>query len=201
MRQARADTRYFIVNGTCRSSAHLLWIDNEHADDHSVSLPKIGARLLDLEKDGAMVDELSEDGRGPRALLGPVLDRLATRPPRGARPIRPPFGSRHTNFAAEDKVATRARPASAGGKRRSAGPSASYPAGNRQSVQAIAGSPRCGRRSVGASADYPWGNGDSLGRDVSNPVREPRGRYRFAGRRTSSRSPLQLTRARQPPEG
>lgn len=48
---------------------HLLWIDNEHADDHSLSLPKIQARLLDPTADKGIVDKLTEDARGPLALF------------------------------------------------------------------------------------------------------------------------------------
>ena len=48
---------------------HLLWIDNEHAQDHSLTMPKIAARLLDAEKDRAIIAKLSEDRRGPLALF------------------------------------------------------------------------------------------------------------------------------------
>lgn len=48
---------------------HLLWIENEHAEDRSVTVPKIEARLLDPEKDKAVIAKLSEDERGPVALF------------------------------------------------------------------------------------------------------------------------------------
>lgn len=48
---------------------HLVWIENEHADDKTKTLPKIEARLVDPEKDRAIVDKLSEDKLGPVALF------------------------------------------------------------------------------------------------------------------------------------
>ncbi len=48
---------------------HLLWIDNEHAEDRTVAMPKIEARLLDPSKDKAIVEALSKDRRGPLALF------------------------------------------------------------------------------------------------------------------------------------
>jgi poly-gamma-glutamate synthesis protein (capsule biosynthesis protein) len=48
---------------------HLLWIDNEHAEDRTAVLPKIEARLLDPVSDRAIVDRLSRDARGPLALF------------------------------------------------------------------------------------------------------------------------------------
>lgn len=48
---------------------HLVWIDNEHADDRSITMPKIQARLLDSTADKAVIDRLSEDRRGPVALF------------------------------------------------------------------------------------------------------------------------------------
>ncbi|CAN5713835.1 hypothetical protein BH11MYX4_BH11MYX4_26570 [soil metagenome] len=48
---------------------HLLWIDNEHAQDKAIAMPKVAARLLDTEKDRAIIDKLSEDKRGPVALF------------------------------------------------------------------------------------------------------------------------------------
>jgi poly-gamma-glutamate synthesis protein (capsule biosynthesis protein) len=48
---------------------HLVWIDNEHAEDRTVEIPKIAARLLDPERDHVIVDKLSEDRRGPLALF------------------------------------------------------------------------------------------------------------------------------------
>jgi poly-gamma-glutamate synthesis protein (capsule biosynthesis protein) len=48
---------------------HLLWIENEHAEDRSVATPKIEARLLEPARDRAIIDKLSEDAVGPRALF------------------------------------------------------------------------------------------------------------------------------------
>jgi hypothetical protein len=48
---------------------HLVWIDNEHAEDRSVATPKIEARLLEPSKDKAIVEALSKDKRGPLALF------------------------------------------------------------------------------------------------------------------------------------
>ncbi|MBS2016588.1 MAG: CapA family protein [Deltaproteobacteria bacterium] len=48
---------------------HLLWITNEHAEDRSIAVPKIEARLLDPEKDKAVIAKLQEDERGPVALF------------------------------------------------------------------------------------------------------------------------------------
>ena len=48
---------------------NLTWVDNEHADDKTVAVPKITARLLDPEKDKAIVDRLSEDSVGPAELF------------------------------------------------------------------------------------------------------------------------------------
>jgi hypothetical protein len=73
---------------------HLLWIDNEHAADHTVATPKIEARLLDPTGDKAIIDKLSEDVRGPRALFsdpcwvernGGSRDGSAAATPRDAR--------------------------------------------------------------------------------------------------------------------
>jgi spermidine/putrescine transport system substrate-binding protein len=40
---------------------HLLWIDNEHANDRALALPKIEARLLDPSGDKAIVDKALAD--------------------------------------------------------------------------------------------------------------------------------------------
>ena len=48
---------------------HLVWIDNEHAEDRAVAMPKIEARLLEPSKDRAIVEALSKDRRGPLALF------------------------------------------------------------------------------------------------------------------------------------
>ena len=48
---------------------HLVWIDNEHAEDRAVAMPKIAARLLEPSKDKAIVEALSKDRRGPLALF------------------------------------------------------------------------------------------------------------------------------------
>lgn len=71
---------------------HLVWIDNEHAQDRSVAMPKIAARLLDPDKDRAIIAKLEEDTRGPRALFSDPcwMDRGAASPrcttPAGAQP-------------------------------------------------------------------------------------------------------------------
>ena len=51
---------------------HLVWIDNEHAEDRNVATPKIEARLLEpahAPGDGAIIEALSKDSRGPLALF------------------------------------------------------------------------------------------------------------------------------------
>lgn len=47
---------------------HLLWTENEHAEDKA-PVPKIATRLLDPDKDAAIVSRLSDDRRGPLALF------------------------------------------------------------------------------------------------------------------------------------
>ncbi len=68
---------------------HLVWVDNEHADDHNVLTPKIEARLLDPAADGPIVDALSKDVRGPLALFNDPCwlerDARAATLPRDAR--------------------------------------------------------------------------------------------------------------------
>jgi poly-gamma-glutamate synthesis protein (capsule biosynthesis protein) len=82
---------------------HLLWIDNEHAQDHSIQMPKIAARLLDAEKDRVIIAKLSEDRRGPLALFSEPcwIENSASGAPRcttlagtqtgSAGPSHPPF--------------------------------------------------------------------------------------------------------------
>lgn len=48
---------------------HLLWTDNEHADDKKVESPKIATRLLDPDKDAAVIARLRDDERGPVAVF------------------------------------------------------------------------------------------------------------------------------------
>jgi len=48
---------------------HLTWVDNEHAEDKTVAVPKITARLLDPDKDRAIVAQLTEDKVGPDELF------------------------------------------------------------------------------------------------------------------------------------
>ena len=48
---------------------HLVWIENEHAVDRAVAMPKIEARLLTLPGDRAIVEALSKDRKGPLALF------------------------------------------------------------------------------------------------------------------------------------
>lgn len=63
--------------------SHLVWIDNEHAEDHTIAVPHIAARLLDPEKDRALVSRLSDDTRGPVALFDePCWSERAMDPPR-----------------------------------------------------------------------------------------------------------------------
>jgi hypothetical protein len=63
---------------------HLVWIDNEHAEDRNVATPKIEARLLEPAHDGAIIDALSMDRRGPLALFTDPcwLERNASGPAR-----------------------------------------------------------------------------------------------------------------------
>ncbi len=81
---------------------HLLWIDNEHAQDRSIAMPKIAARLLDAESDRVIIAKLSEDRRGPLALFSDPcwIERAGSSPrcttPAGAQPrsaamSHPPF--------------------------------------------------------------------------------------------------------------
>lgn len=75
---------------------HLTWTENEHANDRTVSVPKIETRLLDPERDAEIVARLSEDERGPVDLFDdpcwaerPVLTvDEATRDPRCVTAIR-----------------------------------------------------------------------------------------------------------------
>jgi poly-gamma-glutamate synthesis protein (capsule biosynthesis protein) len=48
---------------------HLVWVDNEHARDKSNPHAPIAARLLDPEKDHAVIEKLSRDALGPRAIF------------------------------------------------------------------------------------------------------------------------------------
>jgi poly-gamma-glutamate synthesis protein (capsule biosynthesis protein) len=48
---------------------HLVWIDHEHAEDRTVTTPKIEARLLEPTRDAAILEALSKDVRGPRPLF------------------------------------------------------------------------------------------------------------------------------------
>lgn len=48
---------------------HLVWIDNPHADDRTIAVPKITTRLLDPVEDKAIVGRLSDDPVGPVALF------------------------------------------------------------------------------------------------------------------------------------
>lgn len=48
---------------------HLIWNDNEHADDHTNKSPKITARLVDPKADAEILEELSHDEDGPVALF------------------------------------------------------------------------------------------------------------------------------------
>lgn len=62
----------FRFDGTTPSlewGEHLVWIENEHADNRAASIPKIEARILDPSADQNILDALSEDRRGPVALF------------------------------------------------------------------------------------------------------------------------------------
>jgi poly-gamma-glutamate synthesis protein (capsule biosynthesis protein) len=48
---------------------HLVWVDNEHAHDKSNPRAPITARLLEPEKDRAIIDKLSRDALGPRTIF------------------------------------------------------------------------------------------------------------------------------------
>ncbi len=48
---------------------HLLWTDNEHAEDKKAESPKIATRLLDPDKDAAVIARLRDDARGPVAVF------------------------------------------------------------------------------------------------------------------------------------
>jgi poly-gamma-glutamate capsule biosynthesis protein CapA/YwtB (metallophosphatase superfamily) len=48
---------------------HLTWVDNEHAEDRTVAVPKITARLLEPDGDKELVGVLSQDRRGPGELF------------------------------------------------------------------------------------------------------------------------------------
>lgn len=68
-----ADLSFSFEPGSSRPrldwGVHLLWIDNEHAIDRTIAMPKIEARLLDPTRDKAVIAKLSEDTRGPLALF------------------------------------------------------------------------------------------------------------------------------------
>ena len=76
---------------------HLLWIDNEHAIAKNVAVPKIDVRLLDPQKDRAIVEKLSEDFRGPIALFSDPCWSERRAPdahcstPAGMQPNAPPY--------------------------------------------------------------------------------------------------------------
>lgn len=48
---------------------HLVWTDNEHADDRAKAAPAITTRLVDPSVDSALLAKLREDERGPTALF------------------------------------------------------------------------------------------------------------------------------------
>ncbi len=92
---------------------HLVWIDNEHADDRLTATPKIEARLLDPVRDRAIVDRLSDDHRGPVALFSDPcwFEREPATTPTTSR------DDRCTTLAGETHTAT-AAPAGAHPKKR-----------------------------------------------------------------------------------
>lgn len=48
---------------------HLLWTDNEHADDRKKEVPAIATRLLDPARDAAVLERLAADDVGPTDLF------------------------------------------------------------------------------------------------------------------------------------
>lgn len=50
-------------------SFHLVWTENEHADDRKVRIPRIVTRVLDPAKDAAIVERLTDDEHGPLDLF------------------------------------------------------------------------------------------------------------------------------------
>ena len=76
---------------------HLLWIENEHATAKNVAVPKIDVRLLDPQKDHAIVEKLEEDYRGPLALFSDPCWSERGAPdghcttPAGMQPNAPPY--------------------------------------------------------------------------------------------------------------
>ena len=48
---------------------HLVWTDNEHADDKAKTTPAIATRLFDPKTDGALMAKLEEDPLGPTELF------------------------------------------------------------------------------------------------------------------------------------
>jgi len=93
---------------------HLLWIDNEHAQDHAIAMPKIAARLLDADKDRVIIAKLSEDRRGPHALFtDPCWMERESVTARCSTPAGPQAGvpsvPRHLPFEVAKKGAPRQR--------------------------------------------------------------------------------------------
>lgn len=50
-------------------SFHLSWTDNEHAEDKAAAVPRIATRLIDPDKDAAILSRLSDDELGPVELF------------------------------------------------------------------------------------------------------------------------------------
>jgi hypothetical protein len=48
---------------------HLVWVDNEHAHDKSNPHAPIATRLLDPQRDAALIEKLARDREGPRAIF------------------------------------------------------------------------------------------------------------------------------------
>ncbi len=48
---------------------HLVWLDNDHVLDKSNPHPRIAARTLDPSEDAAIIEKLSRDAAGPRAIF------------------------------------------------------------------------------------------------------------------------------------
>lgn len=95
---------------------HLLWIDNEHAEDRTVTMPKIAARLLEPVRDQAIIARLSNDARGPLALFSDPCwferDAVTAAAPRDARcsttPTSPAVAGAPTAAVAPTRTTKRA---------------------------------------------------------------------------------------------
>jgi poly-gamma-glutamate synthesis protein (capsule biosynthesis protein) len=76
---------------------HLVWTDNEHAENHDTRSPRISARLIDPTTDAELLARLDDDPRGPVALFANAhwMERPARRPSTGAPGVRQPHPVDH----------------------------------------------------------------------------------------------------------